>query len=446
MSKLPQILIIDDDKRFTGLLKEGLSDIGYSVTVVADQENGRRALERNQFLLLFISNVVFPDSSLIKYSKSVKKKYPWIEILVFSPKPDFREAFKCISSGIYEYLVKTNNIEEFVPVIDSACKKAENKLMKQCQKEKIDVPPEIEFVSKSSEISLILKILARVAPSDSSVLITGETGVGKELIARMIHKQSLRKDKPFVAINCASIPETLLENELFGHEKGSYTDALSMKKGLLEEADGGTLFLDEISELSVTSQVKLLRAIETCSFRRLGGEREIGADVRFISATNRDMKEILRNGHFKSDFYYRLAVILLHIPPLRERKEDIPLLIEHYLGKYNKMKKKLSPSAERLLLEYNWPGNVRELKNIIERLSLLSDDETIMLADVLFVAPDINDLRELAMEEKREELYTLDEFERKYIEHVLTVTNGHREKAAKILDISPRTIYNKLNY
>jgi transcriptional regulator with PAS, ATPase and Fis domain len=287
-------------------------------------------------------------------------------------------------------------------------------------------------------------MVQRVAETDSTVLIRGESGVGKELVARAVHRHSRRSRQPFVVVDCASLHENLLQSELFGHEKGAYTGAIRLKHGLFEVADRGTIFLDEIAELTPQLQVKLLRVLETGTFRRVGGTADIRVDVRVIAATNRSLESMMKEGQFREDLYYRLNVFSIHIPPLRERREDIPALVEHFITNsaiQQKRSVRISPDAMDVLARYGWPGNVRELENVIERALILCDGGVIEpqhLPMGVRLSPQFGD------DDNPREHLTLDEIERRYIKRVLEDCKGHRQRAAAILGISERNLYRKL--
>ncbi len=296
------------------------------------------------------------------------------------------------------------------------------------------------IIAKSPKMQRVVELIKVVAKSNATVLITGDSGTGKELVARAIHSQSYRRDKPFIAVSCAALPESLLESELFGHEKGAFTGAYAQKKGKFEAANRGTLFLDEIGEMSANIQVHLLRVLEEKEFTRVGGNELIKVDVRVISATNKDLKKAVANGEFREDLYYRLNVVTIELPPLRERKEDIPLLAQHFLKKFAVENQKeitdFSPEATDFLLKYDWPGNVRELENAIERAVILAKDSCIDIADL----PQENRL--LAHSPPRGE--SLREVEKNHILNVLNETGGNYSEAARILGISRATLYNKI--
>ena len=381
-------LILDVDDAFSGDLAEVLTDANYEVFRARDRATAQRILTEKKVLALLLGMSPSREDSL-EDLRWVKLHFPCVEVVVFNNRDHFRAAFDTMNLGAFDFLVKSANMLEFIPVIDKALDKStenfRSKLSSACAPRL--TAPATEMVGSSAAIQNVQARISKIAPSDAPVMISGETGVGKELAARMIHRLSRRSSGPFVPINCGAIPESLLENELFGHAKGAFTDSGQVKLGLLEEADGGTLFLDEVSELTPALQAKLLRVLEAGTFRRLGDNKERHIDVRFIAAGNRDLKEEMNSKRMRADFYYRLAVLLIDIPPLRKRRDDIPLLVEHFftlhLSAHKVSGKKISTSAMRMLMEYDWPGNVRETRNVVERLAILADDKIITPADII---------------------------------------------------------------
>jgi two-component system, NtrC family, response regulator HydG len=348
--------------------------------------------------------------------------------------------------GAYDYITKPFRTEEIVLTVRKALEN--RRLKKEVERLKKEVESRYHFhqlIGKSSSMQKIYDLIERVRDSSNSVLITGESGTGKELVARAIHYSGLRKDDPFIAVNCAAIPETLLESELFGYKRGAFTDAKTDKKGLVSEASGGTLFLDEITEMPHVLQAKLLRVIEEKKVRPLGDTHDVLVDVRFISASNRNLKELIHQGGFREDLYYRLKVIDIELPPLRERREDIPLLIQHFISKFGTEPKKVSGASEevvKILANYSWPGNVRELENVIQRAITLCRREVLLPEDLppsLTQGPD-EDLVEKAVQGK----YTVEQLEKEYIRKVMVETRGNKSRAAEILGLDRKTLYRKL--
>jgi DNA-binding NtrC family response regulator len=358
------------------------------------------------------------------------------EVIILTGNATVATAVEAMKLGAYDYLTKPFKLEELKVVIQKAHEKkallTENLVLRTQVKRQSQTQ---RIITKSPLMFEILENVNKVAMSDFPVLICGESGVGKELVARAIHDQSRRVDSPFIPINCGAIPENMLETELFGHEKGAFTGAHARKLGLLEIANHGTLFLDEISELSSSLQGKLLRVIETRTFFRVGGTREVGVDVKFVSATNKDIKNEMERGNFRSDLYYRISTLTLSIPPLRARKEDIPLLVDHTIQLNPVFKKrKFAPKALEIFLEYPWPGNVRELQNVVHRTLLLSKQDVIEPRDLpADLGPD-----------PRVSGRKLEDVEREHILRVLKEVEGQKGKAAEILGIDPKTLYRKL--
>ena len=441
MSSKFKVLIADDDQAITSLFEEILSGEGYQVTAV---NGGAAALKviRDEDLDMLITDIMMPEVSGLDILHEVKKNHPDTMVILITSFGTVEAAISAMKDGAYDYISKPFKIDEIVLSVRRALEQKE--LLKQYQflqkgiKEKYKLE---NIVGRSNEMLDVYKTVAKIAPSRSTVLITGESGSGKELVARAIHQNSTRADKPFVVIQCASIPETLIEGELFGYMKGAFTGANATRRGLFEEADTGTCFLDEIGEIPLSTQVKLLRVIQEREVRRLGADHPIKIDVRIIAATNRKLEDMIKEGKFREDLYYRLSVVSIHLPPLRERTEDIPLLCQHFIRKYcteyNKPIKMLSPEAAILLTQYNWPGNVRELENVIERAVNLSYHDVIMMEDL----PDKVSLTvKSAVINFIDENITLDELEQKFLEKNLKDTNWNYTLTAEKMGISVRTI------
>ncbi|MCB4756623.1 MAG: sigma-54 dependent transcriptional regulator [Elusimicrobia bacterium] len=388
MPAIPRLLILDDEEHFADELAGTLAKWNYEVFRARHRQAAVPILTEMEILVVLLGMNQSKEETM-EDLRWIKTRYPHIEVIILAQRGHFGAAFKAMSLRAYDFLIKSPNMEELASVIDQAYCRAGGHVRKKLMA--APVPPRpmtrgIAMVGRSPEISKVLSFITKIAPADSNVLITGETGVGKELAARLIHQHSRRAGGPFVPVNCGAIPESLLENELFGHAKGAFTDSIQVKPGLLEEAEGGTLFLDEISEMGPAPQAKLLRVLETRTFRRLGDTKERMVDIRIVTAANRDLEAEIKANRFRADLYYRLAVILVDIPALRKRREDIPLLVEHFLKYFTALhgisEKKPSPSAMQILLEYDWPGNVRETKNVMERLAILCENNVITPADV----------------------------------------------------------------
>lgn len=383
-----KLIIFDNEREYLLKLHEELLNAKYKVTAIDDIFDLEKFLNKNQYLVLILG-INRKTEEYFDLLRRIKSDYPYMEIIILAKRGDVKSAFSSLMLGACNYLTKSESIADFIPVIDMAFEKALKKLKKtpfpKWTAKGSTVEPLPELVGSHIKIKKTSELVRKIAPMNLCVFITGETGVGKELVAQTVHHYSTRADKPFIPFNCAAIPDTLLESELFGHEKGAFTDAISQKRGLFEEADGGTIFLDEIAESSPVFQAKLLRVIETGKFRRLGSNREIKIDVRVISATNKDIHAKVKNNHFRPDLYFRLSGINIHICPLRERKTDIAVLADYFLNisnLSNNIKKKFSQTTLRILMDYDWPGNVRQLKNCVEKLAVLSEGEIIKPSDI----------------------------------------------------------------
>ncbi len=431
-----KILIADDDKNVRKVLTNELSEEGYHVTETDSGIKAIELLEKAEYDVLLL-DLNMPDLGGIDVLKKIKNTELPTEVIILTGHGTVSTAVEAMKHGAYDFLTKPFKMEELKAVIEKAYEKKrllnENlflrtQIKRQSEAEKI--------ITKSPLMLDILETVKKVAQSDFPVLVYGESGVGKELIAKAIHEASKREEKSFVTINCGAIPENILESELFGYEKGAFTGAYARKLGLFEIADNGTVFLDEIGELPPQLQVKFLRVLEKGVFYRVGGTKEITVNLRFISATNKDIKGEAKKGSFRDDLYYRISALTLHIPPLRERKEDIPVLIDHFL-KNNPVfrRKRFSKSALKILSEYTWPGNVRELQNLIYRVLLLSDRDIIEPPDL---PPDLTTV------EKKVSGRRLEDIEKEYIIKVFKEAGGQRGKAAEILGIDSKTLYRKL--
>ena len=385
MGKKYNLLIVDDEEPLRVLLESELSESDeFSVDVAAD---GGEAINRIQAKVydVVLLDIRMPRVNGIEVLKFVQEYSPTTQVIILTNYADIKTAIETIKMGAYDFLAKPYDIDELFNTIHRAIERKQlfidNKLMKSELTRKAG---NSELIGQAPVFLKLIQSATRFAESDSFVLVQGASGTGKELIASLIHRRSPRNNRPFVAVNCASIPDTLLESELFGHEKGAFTNAVATKQGLVEVANGGTLFLDEVGDISPAIQPKLLRFLETGEFRRVGGTNLLTVDVRVVCATNKDLREEVRAGRFREDLLYRLNVITLQVPLLRDRKEDIPVLADYFLQRKAKTKnvKKLSPSALRVLMDYEWPGNVRELEHALEGAILLSMGETIEANDL----------------------------------------------------------------
>ena len=430
-----RILIADDEKNIRELLRDELAARG---SLVAVAENGLSALallEKEEFDVLLL-DLNMPGLAGLEVLKKLKEQDIPTEVIILTAHATVLNAVEAMKLGAYDYLMKPFKIVELTPVIERAYEKkklrTENLLLKTQIKKQSEVRT---LIAESVVMREVIERSKKVAQSDFPVLITGESGTGKELIARIIHNASARADRSYVVINCGALPETMIESELFGYEKGAFTGAQAKKPGLLEIAHEGTLFLDEIGDMPLSLQVKLLRVIETGNFYRLGGTREQQVSVRIISATNKNLKSGIEQGAFREDLYYRISALTVHLPPLRERKEDIVPLIEHCKRSNPAFKQKqFSSDALKLLSSHSWPGNVRELQNVVHHVLLLSVHDRIEPADLpgdLGGQPGSGSIR-------------LDDLEREHILRVLKQAAGDRNKAAEALGVHPRTLMRKL--
>ena len=442
------ILIVDDEVNIRTALAKILEKQGYRPETA---ENGQAALSRleNAFYHLVITDLKMADLNGLELLKKVKERSPETEVVVMTAYGTIETAVNAIKAGAYDYLTKPVDKERLLLLIDKALERQSLSVENKRLRENLKIKNRFEeMIGKSDVLKQIYETIDQVVESDATVLITGESGTGKELVARAIHQQSGRRERPFITINCGALPETLFESEVFGYEKGAFTGAVSSKAGRFELADGGILFLDEIGELNLKNQVDFLRVLETKEFRRIGGTKLIHVDVRFIAATNRNLLQAIENKTFREDLYYRLNVVPIHLPPLRERKEDIPLLVEFFLreftSNYHRDEKIVSPDFLRLLIHYAWPGNIRQLKNVIERVVIMVRDK-ILLPEHLPV-----EIQEHAEKEKTMMISLgkhLEEIEKEVIQKTLSEITHHREKAAKILGISLRALHYKIrNY
>lgn len=388
-----------------------------------------------------------PDTCLQRL-RHIKELFPDLPVVLMSSAPDIEDAIRAMKSGAFDYLTKSSiSAERLWAVFEGALEYTHRAPMSRPENIQNQGAPSSGFIAEEPAMQDLLDLARKIAPSRSTVLINGETGVGKEVMARFIHDHSDRKDGPFIAVNCAALPENLLESELFGHEKGSFTGAVSRKKGKFELADGGTLLLDEISEMAFSIQSKLLRVLQEREIDRVGGQFPVPVDTRVIATTNRNLEEETKKGHFRLDLFYRLNVVPLEIPPLRERPGDIRPLAEHFLNKHcsfnNRPVKRLSDDAVKLLQKLKWSGNVREFENLIERATLLVETDEITARDLESISnPECKEDRQDA---GLNSLMPLKEMEKKMIFQALDDHNGNRTHAARILGISVRTLRNKIH-
>lgn len=437
-----RILIADDDETLCYLLKEELVNEGYIVDVVYDGKDAIELLKKRFYdvLLLDLEMREVHGEKVLNY---VTDNHPALQVIILTAKSDIRTAIDCIKQGAYDFITKPYEFGQLCVTIERALEYKDLVIKNKILSSKVSAAPQSTIIGESEVIKNVLKLAEKAAKSESNILLEGETGTGKELFAEFIHKNSNRADKPFVAINCASLPDQLIESELFGYEKGAFTDAKTSKQGLVEIAHGGTLFLDEIGELSLTLQPKLLRFLENGEFRRIGGVTNLSSSVRVIGATNKNLTEEAEKKNFRRDLLFRLNVITLTIPPLRERDGDVLLLSDYFLQKKSPVRsvKKLSPEAKKELLRYNFPGNVRELEHVIERSIIFSEGNTIQPKDLNLPKSDF-DFSSYSSDDGT--ILTIDEVEKLHIKQTLERNDWNRENTARALGISQKTLYSKI--
>jgi two-component system, NtrC family, response regulator AtoC len=442
-----RILIVDDEENVCALFKKILEKEGYETRCVPCGEDGLEKLETEWFDLV-ISDLKMPGMGgleLLKRGKGLNPALPFIMLTAFGA---VDSAVAAMKEGAYDYLLKPVDTDELKLGVEKALEL--HRLTREVERLRTQLDLDLDFeriVGQSKAMRAVFRLMKMVADSNATILIQGESGTGKELIARALHQHSQRKDRRFVALNCASVPETLLESELFGYVKGAFTGASHNKKGLFEEAHEGTLLLDEIGDTSMAFQSNLLRVLQENEIRPVGSSKSVKVDVRVIVATNKDLKKEMERDAFRKDLFYRLSVVPLVIPPLRQRKEDIPLLATHFVDQYTRAHglapKRISPNALKLLLDYSWPGNVRELQNVIERAVLINPGPEIV-PDSLFPAPETADDDGSSQSLFDTARGVRESVEREKIAEALQKASGNRSHAAKLLGISRSALYNKL--
>jgi two-component system NtrC family response regulator len=431
-----RILVVDDEVKMGVLLAGTLEDEGYDVMRTERGDQAVSLLKKHQFDLVITDLKMSPVGGLTVLQEA-KKAQPECIVILMTAHASVETAVSAMKAGAADYLAKPFSLDEMVMLVKRQLES--RRLADQVQVLKTDLARYVakDMVGQSHSLRDVLDMVSRVAPTDASVLITGESGTGKELVARAIHAASQRSEGPFVAINCAAIPETLLESELFGHEKGAFTGAVARKRGRFELAHGGTIFLDEVGEIAPGIQAKLLRALEEHSFTRVGGVTVQSVDVRMLAATNRDLVARMHEGTFREDLFFRLNVFPIHIPPLRERGEDILLLASHFLAGQGSSAV-LSPDARQALLDYDWPGNVRELRNVLERAVILSNGNTITAADLHLLS------RPKSGKAFVQTSNGMVEVEKQMIQDALDRAGGNKAEAARLLKITRRMLYSRM--
>ncbi|SMC27369.1 DNA-binding transcriptional response regulator, NtrC family, contains REC, AAA-type ATPase, and a Fis-type DNA-binding domains [Desulfacinum hydrothermale DSM 13146] len=440
-----RILIVDDEKVARENLQYVLKKEGYHVVAVDSGFRALKELERTEFDLV-MTDLRMERVDGMDVLERTKELWPQTEVIVVTGYATVATAVEAMKKGAYHYLPKPYKLEEVRILVRKALERRE--LEKEVQELRRQVRQETGgpvIIGKSDKMHQLLRLAEQIAPTDTSVLILGETGTGKELVARFLHAKSQRGDRPFLAINCGAFSEELLANELFGHEKEAFTGAGSTKKGLLEAAHGGTVFLDEIGEMPPAMQVKLLRVLQEKKLIRVGGTEEIPVDIRVVAATNRNLLKEVKRGRFRQDLFYRINVITLYVPPLVERRDDIPLLCRHFLDKFARAQQKeiaeISEEVLEVLMQYEFPGNVRELENIVERAVALAQGDRI---EVNHLPPDLQQLTLRVPRPARREFLTLEEYEKEYILWVLKKVKGNKTKAAEILGIDRVSLWRRL--
>ncbi len=441
------ILIVDDDPDMRDMLRDILTDQSYRVETAQDGQEALKTLDTAPFFIV-LTDLRMKGMDGLQLLHQVAKTHPECNLIMMTAFGTVETAVEAMRQGAFDYLTKPIKTDELLVTVDKAMREA--LLRREVEHLRQQVRREFAFdqiLGKSKPMREVFDLIRRVADSQTNILITGESGTGKELVAKAIHFNSPRKSAPFVPVNCAAIPEPLLESELFGHVKGAFTDAKSDKRGLFEEAQGGTLFLDEISEMPMMLQAKLLRAVQEREIRRVGATRAFPINLRIIAATNVNLAEEVKAKNFREDLFYRLNVIEIRLPPLRDRKEDIPLLVQGLLQKsiaaQQKSLHEIAESVLARLIDYQWPGNVRELENVIERAATLCQSHAITIADLPPVIREVRGEGQL-VEDAVDRLVSLEELERSYIQRILEKMGGNKYQAAQVLGIDRKTLYRKL--
>jgi two-component system response regulator HydG len=448
MKRKNTILVVDDDPAHRTMLGTLLTGWGYNIVEADDGSTAIEKVHEGAFDLILMDIRMIKVSGLQALSE-IKAFNPAIPVIIMTAYSSVQTAVEALKNGAYDYLTKPLDFDELRFIMEKAMDhrqlKEENRLLRETLGSHFDMQ---NIIGRSPAMVKLMETVAQVAPTEATVLITGESGTGKEMIAGAIHFNSGRKDGPFVKLNCAAITETLLESELFGHEKGAFTGAYKKKEGRFRQAHGGSLFLDEISEMSLAMQVKLLRVLQEREITRVGGEEVIEVDVRIIAATNRNLLQEIEAGRFREDLYYRLNVVTLNMPPLRDRREDIPLLTQHFLKMFAKKNRKqingFTPQSMDRLLKYDWPGNVRELMNAVERGVVLSRSDYLDEQELALILRDAPFSGEISPDYATTTDMTLDEVEKESILKMLELTGGNKSEAARRLGVTRRTLHKKL--
>ncbi len=444
------VLIIDDEEKLKSLLARIIGLEGFEVFQAADCKSAWKKLEQHDIDVV-LCDVKLPDGNGLELSKKIKEKYHPVEIILLTAYGNIPDGVQAIKNGAFDYITKGDDNNKIIPLLYRAIEKVE--LTKRVQQLEKQVREKFSFdkiIGKSKTLQAAIELAKKVAATDTTVLLSGETGTGKEVFAQAIHQQSHRNNKPFVAINCSAFSKELLESEMFGHKAGAFTGALKDTKGLFEEANAGTLFLDEIGEMSLELQAKLLRVLETGEFFKVGESKTTKVDVRIIAATNRDFEKEIEAGNFRNDLFYRLAVFQIKLPALRERVVDIEPLAKHfaavYTAKSNKKIKSIKSDFIEALKLHQWNGNIRELKNVMERSVILSENDELQMQDLPMELQHLSPVcAELAVGKKQLSAFDLASAEKLHIQKVLNYTNGNKTKTAELLNIAVTTLYRKLD-
>lgn len=449
---MANILVVDDDREHLSVVVDTLREAGYEVKPVNDGDAGLREIEENDYDLV-LTDLMMPNVDGMDILKQVVTSSPNTKCIILTGYGTIKGSVEAIKKGAFDYITKPMTSGELLVTVEKALKfkhlEEENLRLKRELRKKYR---ESHIIGTSEAMKRVYDLIDKVADTDCTVLITGASGTGKELIARAIHYDSYRKDKPLVTINCGAIPQELLESELFGHEKGAFTGAHKRRIGRFEMADGGTIFLDEVGEMSPALQVKLLRILQEQAFERVGGTHTLRVDVRIIAATNKNLTVAIKNEKFREDLYYRLNVIPIKVPPLKQRKEDIPLLVTFFMNKAQKGKDRkgmiFSPEALDAMLEYDWPGNVRELENVLKRIMILCDSEVVRFSDlpehIQYHSMTIRESEGETLEEGRTLNEAVRDYEKRLILDALEKSRGVKAKAAKLLNIKRTTLVEKM--
>ncbi len=439
------ILVIDDEKNIRTGLKAALELDGYDVLLAEDGTTGL-SLALNNDVDLVITDLRMPGISGEEVLRRITSETPGIPVIVLTGHGTVESAVEAMRSGAYDFLTKPLNLDRLSLLVKRALQNRELILQNRELESEAEKRKSFEhIIGKSPSMLRLFDVVKRVAPTKASVLITGESGVGKELIANALHNLSSRKDHPFIKVHCAALAENLLESELFGHEKGSFTGAVARKRGRFELAHGGSIFLDEIGEINQSVQIKILRVLQEKMFERVGGEETIEVDVRVITATNRDLEQEIVEGRFREDLFYRLNVVRVHVPPLRERKDDLPLMISAFVKEFaqenGKIIESIEPKARQALYSYDWPGNVRQLRNCIESAVVMATGTTITLDELPPSVRDMDDVPAIAIPVGS----TMADAEREVILQTLAAQNGNKSRTAEVLGIGRKTLHRKLD-